>query len=84
MTALSVGWLLLAQATAPQVSAPQPPAQVIPSAPTVPQGRADENAVRQAQDAFGTTIGRETIGIYNSGSVRGFSPIAAGRKARSA
>ncbi|WP_294282926.1 TonB-dependent receptor [uncultured Sphingomonas sp.] len=83
MTALSVGWWLLAQATVPQEAtpppaAPQPSAQVSPSAPTVPQGRADENAVRQAQDAFGTTIGRETIGIYNSGSVRGFSPIAAG------
>lgn len=42
------------------------------------QGRADENAVRQAQDAFGTSVGRETIGLYNASSVRGFSPIAAG------
>ncbi len=48
-----------------------------PSAPP-PSGRADENAVRQAEDAFGTTIGRETIGIYSSSSVRGFSPIDAG------
>ncbi|BAI96741.1 hypothetical protein Sj15T_11970 [Sphingobium sp. TA15] len=40
--------------------------------PAVPAGRADENAVRQAEDAFGTTIGRETIGIYSSSSVRGF------------
>jgi iron complex outermembrane receptor protein len=42
------------------------------------QGRADENAVRQAEDAFGTSVGRETIGLYNASSVRGFSPIAAG------
>ncbi|MFC0250403.1 TonB-dependent receptor domain-containing protein [Massilia consociata] len=42
------------------------------------RGRADENAVRQAEDAFGTSVGRETIGLYNSSSVRGFSPVAAG------
>ncbi len=41
-------------------------------------GRADENAVRQAADAFGTSVGRETIGLYSAGSVRGFSPVAAG------
>lgn len=41
-------------------------------------GRSDENAVRQAEDAFGTSVGRETIGLYNAASVRGFSPIAAG------
>lgn len=40
--------------------------------------RAAENAVRSAADAFGTSIGRETIGLYNSGNVRGFSPTAAG------
>jgi iron complex outermembrane receptor protein len=40
--------------------------------------RAEENAVRQAGDAFGTSIGRETIGLYNQQNVRGFSPVAAG------
>jgi len=40
--------------------------------------RAAENAVRSAGDAFGTSIGRETIGLYNAGNVRGFSPTAAG------
>lgn len=40
--------------------------------------RAAENAVRSADDAFGTSIGRETIGLYNSSNVRGFSPTAAG------
>ena len=40
--------------------------------------RAAENAVRQVGDAFGSTIGREVIGIYNQMNVRGFSPIAAG------
>lgn len=41
-------------------------------------GRVGENVVTQAEDAFGTSIGRETIGIYNSSSVRGFSPMDAG------
>jgi iron complex outermembrane receptor protein len=40
--------------------------------------RASENAVTQADDAFGTTIGSEKIGIYNEDDVRGFSPIQAG------
>ena len=41
-------------------------------------GRAAENAVRQAGDAFGTTIGQEEIGLYSASDVRGFSPKAAG------
>ena len=40
--------------------------------------RAEENAVASAEDAFGTTIGRETIGIYDGGNIRGFSPGTAG------
>jgi len=40
--------------------------------------RAAENAVRSAGDAFGTSIGRETIGLYSADNVRGFSPAAAG------
>lgn len=40
--------------------------------------RTAENAVVQAEDAFGTSIGRENIGLYSSASVRGFSPTAAG------
>lgn len=43
-----------------------------------PVGRAEENVVRQAEDAFGATIGRESIGIYSAGNVRGFSALAAG------
>ncbi|MFN7695389.1 MAG: TonB-dependent siderophore receptor [Burkholderiales bacterium] len=38
----------------------------------------DANPVMSADDAFGLSVGRETIGLYNSGSVRGFSPSAAG------
>jgi iron complex outermembrane recepter protein len=47
---------------------------------TAPAGaqRAEENAVKEAEDAFGVTIGRETLGLYASDSVRGFSPTAAG------
>lgn len=40
--------------------------------------RANENAVRQAVDAFGVSIGREELGLYSSADIRGFSPIAAG------
>ena len=42
------------------------------------QDRTDDNAITQAEDAFGFSVGRETIGIYNAGNTRGFSPAAAG------
>ena len=40
--------------------------------------RTDDNAVTQAEDAFGTSVGDESIGIYNDYDVRGFSPVDAG------
>jgi iron complex outermembrane recepter protein len=40
--------------------------------------RTDENAVKAAGDAFGTSVGNEKIGLYNAGDVRGFSPVNAG------
>jgi len=40
--------------------------------------RADENAVKSAEDAFGTSVGNERVGLYNDGDARGFSPTAAG------
>lgn len=40
--------------------------------------RTDDNAVKAAEDAFGKSVGDEQIGIYNSGMVRGFSPVDAG------
>ncbi len=40
--------------------------------------RVTENAVTSADDAFGNSVGRETIGLYTSSSVRGFSAFAAG------
>lgn len=40
--------------------------------------RTSDNAVTAADDAFGTSIGNESVGIYNSDEVRGFSPVAAG------
>jgi iron complex outermembrane receptor protein len=48
------------------------------SSSTFAQDRTGDNAVTQAEDAFGFSVGRETIGIYNGNQVRGFSPIAAG------
>jgi iron complex outermembrane receptor protein len=40
--------------------------------------RTDDNVTAQSDDAFGRSVGNESIGIYNVGEVRGFSPIAAG------
>lgn len=40
--------------------------------------RADENAVKSADDAFGTSVGNERIGLYSDFDARGFSPVAAG------
>ena len=42
------------------------------------QDRTDDNAITQAEDAFGFSVGREAIGIYGPGNARGFSPTAAG------
>lgn len=47
------------------------------AAPALAQ-RADENAVKAADDAFGTSVGNEKIGLYGAGDVRGFSPVTAG------
>lgn len=40
--------------------------------------RANENAINAAEDAFGTSIGNETVGLYSSSSARGFNPTQAG------
>ncbi|MBO9712615.1 TonB-dependent receptor [Sphingomonas sp.] len=40
--------------------------------------RTDDNATREAEDAFGSSVGNESIGIYNPFDVRGFSPVDAG------
>jgi iron complex outermembrane recepter protein len=39
---------------------------------------AGDNAVASAQDAFGLTLGLESVGMYGPGGVRGFVPQAAG------
>lgn len=51
-------------------------AAILPS-PSLAQ-RADENATVSAEDAFGSSIGNESVGIYASGTVRGFSAYDAG------
>ncbi len=40
--------------------------------------RVNENPVTTAADAFGTTVGSQTIGLYDADDVRGFSPREAG------
>ncbi|QNM82625.1 hypothetical protein H8M03_11595 [Sphingomonas sabuli] len=47
------------------------------AAPALAQ-RADENAVKSAGDAFGTSVGNEKIGLYSPDDVRGFSAGQAG------
>jgi iron complex outermembrane receptor protein len=42
------------------------------------QQRSTNNAITQAEDAFGFSVGRESLGIYSAGNTRGFSPSAAG------
>jgi iron complex outermembrane recepter protein len=39
--------------------------------------RADDNAVTSAGDAFGATVGSQTIGLYGPTNVRGFNPAQA-------
>ena len=45
--------------------------------PAVAQ-RTEENAVASAQDAFGTSVGNERVGLYSPFNARGFSPVQAG------
>ncbi len=40
--------------------------------------RAEQNAARAAEDAFGVSYANESIGLYDEEDVRGFSPIDAG------
>jgi iron complex outermembrane receptor protein len=47
-------------------------------APAFAQSRSSDNAVTQAEDAFGFSVGRESLGIYSAGYARGFSPTSAG------
>ena len=39
---------------------------------------ASDNPITSADDAFGLTLGLESVDLYNPGLVRGFSPITAG------
>lgn len=53
-------------------------AAIVIHIPAAQAQRAGENAITQAEDAFGTQIGNESIGLYNAADVRGFSPTEAG------
>ena len=52
-------------------------AAVVTTHPAFAQ-KTDNNAVTAAEDAFGKSVGDQSIGIYSDTSVRGFSPIDAG------
>ena len=47
------------------------------AAPALAQ-RTNDNAVTAAEDAFGKSVGDQSIGIYSPFDVRGFSPVDAG------
>ena len=47
-------------------------------ATTAAAQHASDNPISAADDAFGLTLGLESIGLYGPGGVRGFSPQAAG------
>ena len=40
--------------------------------------RTGENPVASAEDAFGTSVGNERVGLYSPFNARGFSPVQAG------
>jgi iron complex outermembrane recepter protein len=52
-------------------------AAVVATHPAYAQ-KTDNNAVTAAEDAFGKSVGDQSIGIYSDSNVRGFSPIDAG------
>ncbi|HKX89533.1 MAG TPA: TonB-dependent receptor [Sphingopyxis sp.] len=52
-------------------------ALLAPCAPALAQ-RVDENPALDAEDAFGSNLGGEGLGIYTASDVRGFSPTDAG------
>ncbi len=56
-------------------------APLIIALPATAQDRSSDNAVTQAEDGFGFSVGRETIGIYTASSARGFSPHLRGQRA---
>src|SRR4051812_30775606 len=47
------------------------------AAPALAQ-RADDNAVTSADDAFGASVGNDSVGLYSPFDVRGFSAVDAG------
>ncbi len=47
------------------------------SGPALAQ-RAGENPIASADDAFGTRVGNESLGLYDASNARGFSPVTAG------
>jgi len=51
---------------------------VLASATPSAAQRSSENAAKSADDAFGTSVGNERVGLYNPFSARGFSPVQAG------
>jgi iron complex outermembrane recepter protein len=53
-------------------------ALILLCASTVRAQHASDNPVISAADAFGLTLGLESIGMYSPGQVRGFSPQTAG------
>lgn len=78
---IALGWLVTAvllQAPAVGQTSTDPDRLPVTTVQPAAGSRAGENSVRKAGDAFGTSIGREEIGLYGADNIRGFSPVAAG------
>lgn len=86
--ALTSAALVTASLPATDVDQPAPPPTETqepaadPQQSPAPQGialvnRSQENVITQASDAFGISVGDESIGLYDGGDVRGFSAFAA-------
>lgn len=75
---MALVFLLASIAGMPALAQDAQPAPGQPTSTAVIGQRASENALRAASDAFGTSVGRESVGLYSAGEVRGFSPIEAG------
>lgn len=82
---MRIGWtavvsIAVAFPAAAQTDAAPPEQIALPPvpAPQAAPARGAENAITQAEDAFGFSSGKETLGLYSMSNVRGFSPVTAG------
>ena len=62
----------------PQASCLMPLMLLLAQPAAAQSGQTQDNAVTNADDAFGQSVGNERVGLYSGDDVRGFSPVDAG------